>query len=94
MGPMDAPLGNGMADRARGQIANRPQMIALQERAAMGDPEAARILQQMQAAQQGGGAPPGGMSQSEFGNGGQRVPPDVQARRTRQLIELLRAQGR
>jgi len=98
MNPMQAPLGNGMAGQARDQIAARGPILQLQERAAMGDPQAQQMLQQMQAQQQGGGGPPpggppGGMSQSEFGNGGQPVPPDVQARRARQLIELLRARN-
>jgi hypothetical protein len=95
MDPTQVPLGNGMVGQARDQLAGRGQMLQLQERAALGDPEAIAQLQQMQAQQQGG-RPPGqpGMSQSEFGNGGAPVPPDVQARRAKQLIELLRAQGR
>ncbi len=71
------------------------RMMALKEAAANGDPQAIQVLQQMQ----GGGAPQGGppqqpgMSQQQFGNGGQPVPADVQARRAKQLIELLRARG-
>lgn len=94
MDPSQFPLGNGMAGQAAQQLRQRPQMIQLQEAAANGDPRAQQMLQQMQGG--GGGQPPpqGGMSQSEFGNGGQPVPADVQAKRARQLIELLRARGR
>lgn len=93
MDPNQFPLGNGMAGQAAQQLRQRPQMIALQEAAANGDPQAQAMLQQMQMQQQGG-APQGGMSQSEFGGGGRPVPPDVQAKRAKQLIELLRARGR
>jgi hypothetical protein len=93
MDPTQMPLGSGMANQASQQLQQRPNMIALQEAAANGDPKAQQILMQMQQQQQGGGAPQGGMSQSQFGNGGQPVPPDVQARRAKQLIELLRARG-
>lgn len=33
------------------------------------------------------------MSQSQFGNGQQPIPQDVQARRAQQLIQMLRARG-
>lgn len=93
MDPTQAPLGNRMAGQAAQQLRQRPQMLQLQEAAAAGDPQAQQMLMQMQG--QGGGSPPqGGMSQSEFGNGGQPVPVDVQAKRAKQLIELLRARGR
>lgn len=39
------------------------------------------------------GPPPGAMTQSQFGNGGQPIPPDVQAARAAALIKLLRARG-
>lgn len=90
------PLGSGMANQAAQQLRQRPNMIQLQEDAANGDPQAQQMLQQMQMQAQGGaGGPPpqGGMGQSQFGNGGQPVPVDVQAKRAKQLIELLRARG-
>jgi hypothetical protein len=62
--------------------------------AAAGDPQAIAIMQQQQAAQQGGGMPPPGQGQLSPQGGGAPIPPDVQARRAQQLIQLLRAQGR
>lgn len=93
MDPMQAPLGNGMAGQARGLIAQRPEILALQERAAMGDPQAQQQLAMIQQQQQGGGGGAPGMTQTQFGNGGQPVPADVQAQRAKQLIQLLRARG-
>lgn len=91
MDPSQFPLGSGMADQASQQLQMRQKMIALQEAAANGDPQAQAMLQQMQ----GGGQPPpqGGMTQSQFGNGGQPIPADVQAQRAKQLIQLLRQRG-
>lgn len=95
MDPTQMPLGNGMAGQAAQQLRQRSNMIALQKAASNGDPQAQQMLQQMQmqAPQGAGGPPQGGMSQSQFGNGGQPVPVDVQAKRAKQLIELLRARG-
>lgn len=92
MDPTQMPLGDGMAGQASQQLQMRQKMIALQEAAANGDPQAQQILQQMQGGGQPQGAPPG-MSQSQFGNGGQPAPPDVQAQRAKQLIQLLRQRG-
>jgi len=81
----------------------------LQAMAAAGEPQAIAMLRALAAQQGGGapqgmpppgavppqGAPPQGappMSQSQFGNGGP-VPPDVQARRAQQLIQMLRMRG-
>lgn len=67
--------------------------IDLQRRARQGDPQAIATLQELQGGSQGQPMPTSpqpGMSQSQFGNG-QPVPADVQARRAKQLIELLRA---
>lgn len=72
-------------------------VLALKQRAAQGDPSAVQELQMLgmggpQGAPQQPQMPPqGAMSQSDFGNGGKQVPPDVQAKRAKQLIELLRA---
>jgi hypothetical protein len=75
----------------------------LRMRARQGDPQAIQELQMIQAEMgaQGGGMPPqgqpmppqGGMSQSQFGGGGQPIPADIQARRAQQLIQMLRARG-
>lgn len=70
-------------------------MMDLQMRARQGDPQAIAMLQELQG---GGGMPPqappqGGMSQSQFGGGGQPIPADIQARRAQQLIALLRSRG-
>lgn len=71
-------------------------LIQLQQRARQGDPQAIQMLQELQGGQ---GMPlqgqtpmpgPGGMSQSQFGNGGGGIPADAQARKTQQLIEMLR----
>lgn len=74
-------------------------LLDLQRRARQGDPQAIQLLQELQGSQ--GGMPPGGpmpgpggMSQSQFGGGGQPVPADVQARKAQQLIEMLRARDR
>ena len=77
-------------------------MLNLQQRARQGDPQAIQLLQELG----GGGMPPqqpgmvppgqgqlspqGGMSQSQFGGGGQPVPADAQARKAKMLIEMLR----
>ena len=86
------------------QGAGNPQN--LEAMAAAGDPRAIAMLQQMQAAQGGGapqgmppgggapqGMPPPGMGQLSPQGGGAPIPPDVQARRAQQLIQLLRARG-
>lgn len=68
-------------------------MMDLQMRARQGDPQAIAMLQELQ----GGGMPAqgippqGGMTQSQFGGGGRPIPADIQARRAKQLIEMLRA---
>jgi hypothetical protein len=67
-------------------------MMDLQMRARQGDPQAIAMLQELQG---GGmpaqGMPPQGMTQSQFGGGGRPIPADIQARRAKQLIEMLRA---
>ena len=82
----------------------------LQALAEAGDPRAIAILQEQQRMQAQGGGPgagmppqggmppaggaPPGMGQLSPQGGGAPIPPDVQARRAQQLIQLLRAQGR
>jgi hypothetical protein len=70
-------------------------LINLQQRARQGDPQAIQMLQALM----GGGQPPmappqGGMSQAQFSGGGQPIPADIQARRAKQLIEMLRARDK
>ena len=74
-------------------------MLDLQRRARMGDPDAIATLQELGAGGGGmspqgmppqGGVPPGQGQLSPQG-GGQPIPADVQARRAKQLIEMLRA---
>lgn len=104
MGPI--PVGPQDAGQMVPPQLNPQVMMQLREAAANGDPRAIAQLQAFQGAQgaqpaQGaapagampgaGGAPP--MTQSQFGNGGAPIPPDVQARRAQQLIQMLRARG-
>lgn len=71
----------------------------LRMRAQQGDPQAIQELQFIEqqvgsgGAPQGGppGMPPPGQGQLSPQGGGRPVPPDVAARRAKQLIELLRA---
>lgn len=71
-------------------------LLNLQQRARQGDPQAIAMLQELQ----GGGMPPQGMppqgvppgqGQLSPQGGGAPIPSDVQARRAKQLIEMLRA---
>lgn len=78
----------------------------LESMAAAGDPRAIAALQEQQRMQGGGGGmppggpggppgmPPPGQGQLSPQGGGMPIPPDVQARRAQQLIQLLRAQQR
>jgi hypothetical protein len=67
--------------------------LALQQRAAQGDPAAIEQLQALgmmppqQAPQQ---PPPGAMTQQQFA-APKQVPPDIAAKRAQQLIKMLRA---
>lgn len=67
----------------------------LQMRARQGDPQAIQTLNELQGLGGSGGAmppggAPGGMTQSQFGGGGQPMPADAQARKAKMLIEMLR----
>ena len=74
-------------------------LLNLQQRARQGDPQAIQLLQEL--GQGGGGVPPQGMApqggvppgqgQLSPQGGGAPIPSDVQARRAKQLIEMLRA---
>lgn len=68
-------------------------ILQLQQRAAMGDPQAQQMLQQMQAQQGGGQPPPQGMPPGGPPMKPPPVPADVQAQRANALIEALRAGG-
>lgn len=69
-------------------------MLNLQQRARQGDPQAIQLLQELGGGgmppQQPGMVPPGQGQLSPQG-GGAPIPADVQARRAKQLIEMLRA---
>lgn len=88
-----AAQGDPQAQQALAQLAQQGGG-APQGMAPGGPPGGMPPMQGAQPMPGAGGMPPAGdMSQSQFGNGGAPIPPDVQARRAQQLIQMLRARG-